>query len=147
MNKALNERLEAATARVEGLLHIGSMMTDFDALPDALSEMLGDQDDKELKRLFPGIPDSLLEDFNSSYMGDCCEWLYDKGKLGFLVQFATPVMHHYEDGRHSGRGYSWGHYSTKWFYSETFEEAIELGLAWVAERRQLEAGGKVATLS
>lgn len=136
MNKTISRQLEEATARIETILHIGAMATDDDCLPTALEDMLQDQDNEDLQRLFPGLPTDVLDDFDDgSDPTGFVDWLRYSDRLGFLVQFATPVIRHHDSG---GCSYSWGHYGTRWFYAETLEDAVQQGLAWVAERRAKE---------
>ena len=128
-NKEILQELDAATARIETLLHIGGMAADGDTLPECIREMLGEQSNEELLELFPGIPEDLLEGIDEEEYSQFMEWLVRNERLGFLAQLATPVM------RGVTSTYSWGYYSTKWFYAETLKEAVELGLKWVADRR------------
>lgn len=140
-NKEIAEKLDSATARIESLLHLGGMATDTTAIPEPLREMLDDHSEEELKVIFPGIPDWLLESLAEYDHSDFVEWANRHNKLGFLVQFATPVI----QGDSSCRTYSWGHYSTCWIYAETLAEAVEHGLKWVPERRAKEALKAAAT--
>jgi hypothetical protein len=135
MNKEFAQQLEDATARIEALLHIGGMLTDGDSIPDPLRELLEDSDDEDLAKLFPGIPGWITESLADGDFSDFAGWVHREGRLGFLVQFATPVMR----GNESCRTYSWGHYGTRWIYAETLEKAVTLGLKWVTERRAKES--------
>lgn len=72
--------------------------------------------------------DDMKEDFDqdaSSWeLGDMINsWLEYVNKLGFLVKLASPVYD--EKG-----GHSWGHYRTKWFYSENLEDLYDIGEKW-----------------
>lgn len=133
-NKEILQELDAATARIETLLHIGGMAADAVSysLPECLKEMLGEQSNEELLELFPGIPEDLLEGIDDEEYAEFMDWLARNEQLGFLVQFATPIM------RGVTNTYSWGYYSTKWVYAETLKAAVELGLKWVADYRAKE---------
>jgi hypothetical protein len=135
MTDTISGPLEEATARIETILHIGAMTTDGDCLPTALEDMLQDQDTDDLKRLFPGMPARVMETFDEGEPSEFVEWVYRHKRLGFLVLFATPVMKHISEGHCS---YSWGHYGTRWVYADTLDDALQQGLAWVAERRAKE---------
>lgn len=136
MTDTLSGPLEEATARIEQILHIGAMATDGDCFPTALEDMLQEQTDDDLERLFPGIPAEVMADFDAgSDPTGLLEWLRYSGLLGFLVLFATPVMKHSPEGHSS---YSWGMYGTRWVYADTLDDALQQGLAWVAERRAKE---------
>jgi hypothetical protein len=131
-NRKILQELDAATARIETLLHIGGMTADADTLPECLREMLGEQSNKELLEFFPGIPENLLEGIDNEEYTEIVEWLVRNERLGFFVQFATPVM------RGTTSTYSWGRYTTKWVYADTLGESVVLGLKWVADCRAKE---------
>ena len=62
------------------------------------------------------------------------ETLTQNGKLGWLVEFATPVPRDfYESGDSRGYSFSWGHYRLTWFYGETFEACCQQAITWQAE--------------
>jgi hypothetical protein len=136
VNKKLHQQLEEAYARIEMLIHIGGMVTGSDSLPDVIDELLQEDDDM-LKHVFPDMPDFVKEVLDDRHeRGPAfADWVRQEGKLGFVVQLATPVMKVEKNG---GSAFSWGHYYTHWAYGETLEEAILLGLDWVAKRRQFE---------
>lgn len=54
--------------------------------------------------------------------------LTDKPLLGFIVEIATP------EKTRTGRGwaYSWSCCTTKAFYGDSYEEAVDAGLSWAA---------------
>ena len=58
------------------------------------------------------------------------ENLANRGVMGFLVNFSTPVPRHTEDG---GTWFSWGMTKPAWFYGETFHEAFEKAVEWAKE--------------
>ena len=133
-NREIFQELDDATARIETLLHIGGMAMNANMLPECLREMLRDQSNQELLELFPGISENLLEGIDSEEYTELWDWLVRNEQLGFLVQFATPVM------RRRGiiSTYSWGDYTTKWIYADTLGESVALGLKWVADYRAKE---------
>jgi hypothetical protein len=139
MTDTLSGPLEEATARIEALLHIGAMSTDHDCLPTALVDMLEDQGSSDLERLFPGIPAWVVEAFDTGDFSEFVTWAHRHKRLGFLVLFATPLMKHISEGHIR---YSWGHYATCWVYADTLDDALQQGLAWVAERRKKEKAAK-----
>lgn len=134
MNKQLYEQLEQANARIESLIHLGGMVTDGDSLPDVIDDLL-QEDDDTLEEAFPGMPEWVKDALDDRHeRGPAfAEWIHEEGRLGFVVQFATPVMRNVDE---DGCGtFSWGHYYTHWTYGETLEEATTQALSWVAERR------------
>lgn len=128
--KALFERLNDAEARVETIIHlVGMMAVGFgENFSDPLDDFLGSLEADTLRECFPDIPAAVDEavgapDGNEMFF----EWVMSAEKWGFVVCIATPVMR--------PDGYSWGYYRTRWVYGDTFDEAVEKGLAWVAEQR------------
>lgn len=141
--KQLFERLDEATARMDQVICIaGAIGGGCDAIADALTELL-EEDDDTLRKCFGEMPEWLTEELGGGdAAGAFSEWALRENKLGFAVQIATPVMEH---DKH-GATYSWGYYRTAWVYGDTFEEAVNAGLAAVAEQRASEkkkkTGGK-----
>src|SRR5690606_32801229 len=68
---------------------------------------------------------------------DIATLLHEGGKLGFLVQFATPAPRFRPCGDIDHHG--WGMYSLTWIYAETLGEAFDKAFAWrqgyLAEQR------------
>lgn len=138
MNKEISKQLVDATARLETIIHLGAMATDTCSLPNALEELIEESTFKEIEELF-GMPagealDCHLDHREEMLREAIVEHLHVYGRLGFLVQIATPVMKR----QAQGRSFSWGYFQTKWVYAETLEDAIDAGLKWVAERRAKE---------
>lgn len=136
MNRKLYERLEEATARIEAVVFIAGMLGDGDSIAEPLSDLL-DEDTATLKGCFPDMPGWLQEalDGHRLVADAFYEWAFTKGKLGFVVKIATPVMEHSSP---TSSTYSWGRYMTSWHYGETLSEAVDQGLTWVAQRRLAE---------
>ena len=124
-----------ASARIERVIFIAGAFGD-GVLSDDLDEFLDDCEPDIIENCLGEIPDWIDLEGPTFERGDSVfDWLRDCNKLGFLVQFATPVMT--KTGEHS-RSYTWGHYNTQWIYGNTLEEAIAKGLDWVGERRKAE---------
>lgn len=124
------------TVRMERVIFIAGAIASGDALSDDLNEFFDDTDLSDIEKLFGKIPDYLDIDGHGYERSDSIyEWLRSIGKIGFLVQFATPVM---TPSGPSSRSYSWGYYSTKWIYADSVEEAVELGMKWVKQCRRNE---------
>lgn len=136
MNKQLFEKLLEQTARIQSIIHIGGMVTDGDSLPDAIDDLL-EEDDATLEQCFPDMPDWVKQELNDRHMRGSAfvEWVLQSEKLGFVVQFATPVMRNLGEG---SRSYSWGYYCTHWVYGENLEEAVTKALSWVSDCRAKE---------
>lgn len=142
-NTVISDRLEQATIRAEQILHLGSMLTAGDAFPDAIDEFLDNFDERDIERLQDDLPflQKLFDLINNGLRygeikEEFAERCWRSACFGFLVRFATPVMKpHIDDGQVTGHSYSWGYYSTCWFYGETFEEATQKALAWADSMR------------
>ena len=133
----LHTRMKDAEARVESLICIAAMLGDGFSLAEPLQDFLDDEAEI-FDRLFPHAPHWLRRDLDAGgadAFGAFYEYAWSSGKLGFLLQIATPVM---EWTSKTSSNFSWGHYATHWVYADTFDAAIEAGLAWVAERRTVE---------
>ena len=132
--KALLTKLYDETVRIERTILIAGAIGSGDAFPEVLNDFFDDNDDKTIRRCLGAIPEYVdLEARGYERTDAIFEWLRDSGKLGFLVQFATPVMT--PTGKNS-RSYSWGYYNTTWIYAETIEDAVDKGLKWVTNRRR-----------
>jgi hypothetical protein len=130
------EKLYDATARIESVIFMAGAMAATDAFPDDLNDFFDDEDVETIEKLFGKMPDWVdLEGRGYERAEGIFEWLKESKKFGFLVKFATPVM---TPSGPNSRSFSWGYYSTQWFYEESIEAAIEKGLAWCEERRAKE---------
>lgn len=136
--KELFERFDEATARLEQVICIAGAISACDAISDPLSELL-DEDDDTLQKCFGELPDWLTDELGTRDAGGAfAEWALRENKLGFVVQIATPVMEHHGDSS----SFSWGYYRTAWVYGDTFDDAVNAGLAWVADERKKEKSKK-----
>ena len=131
MNRELYEKMGEATARIETLIHIGCAIGDGDSVADSLSEFW-DEDKETIEGVFPNCSESCPD----GAVWEFAEYLHGNKKLGFLAKFATPVM----KNNKGSISFSWGYYSTKWVYSDTFEGVVEEGLKWVEYVRKEEQG-------
>ena len=136
--KHLHEKLDDATVRMSQIILLAGMLTDGDALPDPLCDLLEEADDKTLRECFPDMPAALLDDRENKelFREDFMCWVFQAGKLGFVIQFDRPVMRYAADGRSTG--YSWGHYAQHWAYGDTLDEAVAKGLEWAYKREAAE---------
>lgn len=134
--RTLLERLQNATARLDQVICIAGAIAAEDEITDSLSDLL-DEGENVLRKCFGEIPQSLIDELgdrdNASWAFS--EWAINENKLGFVVQIATPVMEHHGDDCET---YSWGYYRTAWVYGETFDDAVDAGLAWVEKQRASE---------
>lgn len=98
--------------RIEKVIHIGLMCINDHALPDVMTDAF--DEDEEIWKIIgvdaPEIYDDKEEIFHI---------LSSSGKLGFLVEFATPVRD------------SWGHYTSKWIYADSFDECCTQAMEWL----------------
>lgn len=126
-------RLNENNARIERVIYLAGAIAGTDTLTEDLVDFF-DDDIETVERCLGKLPSWMDPDDarTNELAEDICHWIYTTGRIGFLVQFATPVM---EIQGGSCRRFSWGYYSTRWIYAETVDDAIDQGLAWVKERR------------
>ncbi len=150
-NQEISQRLFDGTIRIESILFLGGM-EEMECSSDAVEEFLQGFDEHTIKTLSIGLP--WLSDLNwEEAREECCAeddeedgktfvfTARDRGCFGLLVQAAHPVMEFFSDC--SGASFSWGYYSTGWFYGETMAEVLPAIEAW-AEALDAEQKAKVA---
>lgn len=143
MHAAIKQKLNEADARIEQVIYLAGALAAVDSGVDALREFFEEEDEADIERLFGPAPDYYDPDSRRYEKDESIhDWLVERGQLGFLVQFATPVMEVHPGG---SRGYSWGYCRIWWGYGDTIEQAVECGLSWVAgvraEEEAKEKGG------
>mgnify|MGYP000867274884 CR=1 FL=1 len=121
MRKIISDFFDSSI-RVEKLIHLGTMCMD-DVWPEIASEAFEEDAEDVWEALEHLEPDDACKE-------EWSETLRCIRKLGFLVQFATPVPYGF-----SGNGYScsWGQYTTQWIYGDSFELACARALKWQEE--------------
>ena len=121
MREALIDMMFENNIRAEAIIHIPTMLAQY-AWPDIAREaFMEDEPDRIWEQI--GIePPYDLDDEELIF-----EHLTDNRKFGYLVQFATPVPLDIEADSHH---LSWGFYSMKWIYAETYEQACEKAVEW-----------------
>lgn len=132
--KEIIERLWEGNARVERVILLAGALASEDDIPSDLDDFLDDEDDETIEKCLGKIPD-WVSGKSMDRKIDIAQWLIETGRLGVLIQFATPIMTPLDEGAMS---FSWGSYTTTWFYADTIDEAIDKGLAWVKECRSKE---------
>lgn len=133
-HQQISEALRGAAVRFERCVFLAGALADFESLPDDLSGFLEDCSTEDIQEVINGFPTELLEDADVANEL-AAEWLIANGRLGFLVNVATPVM---ERITKSARSYSWGYYRTKWLYGETMASVVQQALAWATTCRDAE---------
>lgn len=125
------------TIRVERIVMLDAMLGDQLYPAQALEHLMQEETDTLLS-LFPGMPDWLRKALidNVEFEDAFIEWVNQDAVSGLAVQFATPVMKWDASGESST--YSWGHYTTRWFYADSMPGAIAMALGWVEAIRQAE---------
>lgn len=130
---AILEKLNDATARVDRCIFIAGALAACDSFPSDIDDFFDDEDKETIEKCFGEIPEFVDIDGRGYERAEgIFEWLRDSRKLGFLVNFATPVMT--PTGKNS-RSFSWDYYNIQWIYADTLEEALDKGLAWVETQR------------
>lgn len=124
MDKKLVIELVDGSVRAEAIFHLGAQcITDEFSWPSELEDLFNDC----YEDVFNAIGIEPPEDEDKGYI---IEHLLENNKLGFLVQFATPVP---RDITESGFTFSWGYYTTKLIYSDNFDDACKQALVWREE--------------
>ena len=102
----------------------------------SLRELLCEDDDT-LNECFGALPEWLIDalDNRDETAEAFYQWAIETGHLGFAIQMATPVMTWHCNNSAS---FSWGYYSTRWVYADTFDAAVDAGLTWVQDCRRKE---------
>lgn len=109
-------------ARVGLILHLRSMVVD-DTCPAEVEDLFDDLDDADVRALWPDMPKDERDAFTRGDMLGV-EMVIDERKIfGFIVRVDTPVVDKHGD-------YSWGWYTHRLFYADTFDDALRAGLAW-----------------
>ncbi len=104
--------------RAEEIIHIASMATD-----EVLSEPLKGALEDDFEYLSELLGFEVVEDMEEN------SWnIVNSGKRGFLVKMATPVPTFHGDG--NGYSFSWGCYTTQWFYSDDIEQTYKDAVVW-----------------
>lgn len=122
-HKQLFEKFLNASVRVEVIIHLGTMCNDY-AFPDSAKDAFDEDWDGVWKALgLTDIPDGEDMDYE-----EITTWLYEHGKVGWLIQSATPVPTFTSDSNWHHHG--WGYYTTKWVYAEAIEDAMNAAFSW-----------------
>lgn len=139
MSAEVIEKLYHAKARIDKIIHIGASLADDENSPsDSLQDFIADDLVFDLSgEIFPvKTPYDLGETVED---GGIVEWLIEKRFLGFLISIETPTIDpenvHFGRSGVSYRG-SWGSYQKQWFYGDTFEQAVDRGVAWAKSYQQ-----------
>ena len=133
-NKRIYETMDDALLQANKILSLAMMSPG--SMCNELRDFFRDEDFEYIEKVFGAeMHEATREAIEDNDFAEGVIWLNEKVKLGFLVQFATPVMKHYTNG---GAEFSWGHKRIEWIYAETIKEAIEKGLKWVATERENE---------
>jgi hypothetical protein len=132
--KKLLEKFDNATARIETMVLLAGVLVN-ERLPDPANEFFEDEDFEIIEGCFGPLPEYLKGEIAGGDIEGVPEWLVRSNKLGFLVQFATPIM---TPSGNNSASYSWGYYTAKWVYGDTLNAALKAGFAWVKEQRKKE---------
>lgn len=134
-HREITEALFEASVRFDHVIYLAGALSQGDSLPPGLSDFLIEEDGTTIGEALPGLPQSFLTEDDDTCREFVAEWLIDNGRLGFMVQAATPVMTRMSP---TSRHFSWGYYSTQWLYGDTMEEVVSKAVDWARERRDAE---------
>lgn len=133
--KTLAKRFYNATARIEHMVLLASVLGEIDSMPDVMEDDFLQEDLEVMLSCFGPMPAEIREAYESEDYSEFLGWLLDNDRFGFLLKFATPVMYNHDSG---GATFSWGHYRTHWVYGDTLDAALDAGFCWVEECRAKE---------
>jgi hypothetical protein len=138
-SERLMDDLENVMGRIETIFHLGTMLAQgIDELPGELRDWVTEGEAEralvDLDKQLPGLRKRLKawrkeakengERFDDDML---CEavmgYFYETGRLGFLVQARVSVVR--PDG-----SMLQGNYRERWFYGETFEQAVVQSAGW-----------------
>ena len=118
------KKFNEVNVRVEKMFHLGSMCIHED-IPESLKLSCKD------------YMADVIEATDIKVKGEhydhetLLNLLIEAERFGFLLHIATPIPDFSKDTDTPFP--SWNHYSTKWIYSESFEEAAELAIKWAKD--------------
>ena len=124
----LHAELMDVPARVGLILHLRTMVVDGSA-DTVVEDLFEDMEEDELRKLWPDLPEDDLQSFLDGDMDDIGMLIDDHKLFGFLVRISTPLVNKYG-------GYSWGYYTSKLIYADTFDDAVRAGLAWATAEHE-----------
>lgn len=123
----LYDDLMGIPARVGLIFHLRTMVVD-GACPMELEDLLEGMDVKDVRSIWP---DMTADDVAALLGGDVdlIEEVVDRLSLnGFLVRVETPIV--------KKNSYSWGCYTHKLIYADTFDDALRAGIAWATAKHE-----------
>ena len=128
--RQIADEFQGRSLRAEAIIHIGSMLAD--EWPDIAKDAFSDDWNEiwEALCLEDEVDDELEDELEDGDYGEISQFLCDNVIFGFLVQFATPIPEDFTAYGHSG---SWGYYTMKWIYAETYEAACAAAMKWQDE--------------
>ena len=125
------QTLENSIARIEKVIWLGGQVY-ADAMSDEMEQFIEDQPLATVPQLRPIFDLAEGEELSTEETADeMRSYCHRKGLLGFLFSVAVPVTTNHHAG---GYSYSWGHYTSSWFYAESTDAMVEKALAYAGER-------------
>lgn len=130
------ERAEASneyTIRIDGIVDLASSMEcDQFFRPDGIHEDLVDDLTNGWKDRYDESMRPLFDAFDGVDIEDCVDdeiahYICRHGLFGYVTRFATPIYNHADE---TSASYSWGYYTSNWFYGDTIEECWERAVEW-----------------
>ena len=131
-NDTVMDRFSNHGARIEKMIYLAGVLGESEAFSEDAKEFLFESDWEDLENTLGEIPQYVKDAFSDDREYELIEWMFTEGKLGFAVQFATPVRTPVGD---NAANMSWGHYYTKWVYGNTVNDAMEAGFKWCSDMK------------
>jgi hypothetical protein len=120
---------QAESIRIEKIIHIPLAFSDSFAAADDLKQLLGFDDPED----WPAELSAALKGCDHDDVEGMLEVLMDANFRGFLVHL-NAARRTYHGGPNDGHSFSWGSYSTQWFFVPSIEALAEPTKAWLEER-------------
>jgi len=131
--ETLPDKFYDAEIRLEKVVSL-AFCPDLEALSVDAEEMLGDYEGllRETGIAAPAIQD----DDDLDNLPELARILLDYGFNGYFVHCSRPIFE--RRGKH--KHFSWGYYTSQWFYGDTLDQALERALV-MAERPDEQSKG------
>lgn len=118
----IEQKLFEGSLRPATIFHLSTMLVDPDAVPNVLADALEEDWEDIYSALGIGTGQGEPEHW------ELVDELTYKAKAGFLVKFETPVPSDFD--KHGGYIFSWGCYTSKWFYGKNYNECCNKAVKW-----------------
>lgn len=125
-HEKISRKMYDENLRIEKIVYLAGQLGE--SIAEDAKDLLEDSSVEDLNDIFGTLPQYMIEAIEDGHDEEIASWLIDEGKLGYVVQFASPIRERFGGSKFFSM--SWGYYRTKWIYGETIEETIRTGMNW-----------------